>query len=252
LEFLVFALMTHTPAVAAPPGVLALVTAVEPQAAVVDLPQLDSDLAYTVLTMERLAKSVAALPEAEREPLVAAVADLATNCPYSRASFMLILTLERELERLDPSRLGVIDHGRFELLVRGVRAHVAILRSLQGDELPMPIVGDYLRGDYLSGPHHFVDGETFAAAADPILETQRVLNQVLDLVGAMPSGTASRVDRAWKVLAGVLVHAETSDRALRQWGRAFQELAPALGRAGAEERTGRLSRLLAQHLDSRC
>lgn len=200
------------------------------------------ELRASVTTWEALADRVAAQTDAERAPAVAAVTELATNCPYNRGTFMVLLTLDRELARLDPQALPEGERARFELLVRGVAAQVRVLRTLGGDELPDPIIGEYLAGDFVARPP-MPGGAAFAASLDPIGDTVAVLAQVPGLVQAMPGSTHDRVERAWATL-GATVDGDRWFGAVDLWSGAFSELSAPLSGGPAAATVGRLGLLL--------
>lgn len=214
--------------------------------AAVDLQRM-SDLGYAVQSMERLAVRAAALPAAERRAHAAAAADLATNSPYSRATFMLVLTVERELGSIDPSGLSADERARFALLARGVEAHADLLRSIGADELPAPIPGDHLFGSFLVRPKTLPDGLAFAASGDPIAETQRVFALVPEMT-AMPGWIDLQMREDQRVLSELVDGEETLPAALARWAEEVEALAPSLG----SDRVGRLSALLEAYSGRGC
>lgn len=188
-------------------------------------------LADHVVALEAAADRAEASPAAARRA-ASAVTELATNCPVHRATFVLLLALDRELAALDTRGLSASDRARFDLLVRGVRAQVRLLRSVGGDELPSPIVGDYLAGDYIYGLHFFRTGAELAASADPIADAEEILAQVPALASAMPGYAHDRVNAAWGVFR-LTVPEQVWSGALSRWGEELRSLAPSLGERGA-------------------
>ncbi len=208
------------------------------------------ELRASVTTWEALAERVAGQTDAERAPAMAAVTELATNCPYNRGTFMLLLTLDRELARLDPQALPEGERARFALVVRGVAAQVRVLRTLGGDELPDPIIGEYLAGDFVSRPP-MPGGAAFAASLDPIGDTLAVLSQVPGLVQDMPVSTHDRVERAWATL-GATVDDDRWFGAVEQWSGAFSGLSVPRSDGPAAAAVSRLGLLLSSHGGQGC
>lgn len=202
-------------------------------------------LADAVARMEALADRVPALPPEERREAARAAAVLATNCPYNRATFQLLLVLERELSALDDHGLDAGERERLALLLRGVRAQVEVAREVGADELPLPLVVDYLAGDYVSGPLVTTDGPSFAASRDPLGETEALVEQVPAWVERMPAPTHAAVEQAWTVL-GRTVPADDWFRAVSAWAGAFETLAPAFD-GPSSARALRLRALLRTH-----
>jgi hypothetical protein len=198
------------------------------------------------VALEQRVARVATLSDDELRAASAAVTDLSTNCAYHRATVLLVLTLDRELPLLDPSALDPQERAAFEQLVRGVAAQAALARALGADTLPAPMFGDYLSGDLLTGWRPFQDGAAFEASTDPVADTEALFAVVPHWVAAMPSGTMSRLDQDWEVLAPV-VDRYTWFHAVETGASSYQALLPGLARGATGERALRLGRLLETH-----
>ncbi|MEQ1570762.1 MAG: hypothetical protein ABMA64_34355 [Myxococcota bacterium] len=200
-----------------------------------------TELRATVSAMEALAARVSPSPD-----VVAAVIDLETNCAYNRATFVVVSTLDRELGELDVSALSADQRATFDALVRGVSAQASVARTLGALELPAPIPGDYLFGDYVHGAGVYQDGASFAASADPVGDAQALLVSVPGRVAAMPASTVQRVEADWRTVGRAVDDGQWFD-AIHTWAATYHALAPALGRGETGDRAARIERLLAQH-----
>lgn len=210
-----------------------------------------ADLGSAVAEMEALAARIDAAPAAARQRDAAATGELATNCPFNRATFMLVLTLDRQLPELDTRPLTPAERAQFDLVVRGVTAQARVAEGIGGAELPAPFPGDFLDGDFITGRRWFVDGAAFAVSADPIAETEAVLAQVPELVGAMPSATHARIGAAWRTL-GADVDQQLWFGALTEWEESYRALAPALAHGSTPDLAARLLHLVDSHGGTGC
>ncbi|MCB9779194.1 MAG: hypothetical protein H6742_11575 [Alphaproteobacteria bacterium] len=127
-------------------------------------------------------------PDQQRQARDAA-ASIISDCPYNRSMVQVPLVLQQVLARHDDPALSAVK--------AGVDAHVAVLRDLGVDALPLPAAGRNLDRPLV--------GLTTAAAlrdsADPIGETRVLVDQIEGLVAAYDADTVARITTAADTLA---------------------------------------------------
>ena len=213
--------------------------------------RVQEDLQYAVDTLNKFPRHIESLPAGEQQLLWAATRDLATNCPYSRAGFLLTLTLERELSALDGTALPDASQQQLALLLRGVQAQAHGLEAMRGDQLPLPLPSDFLSTVSID----LVTAEALAVSSDAIGLTLRALQDVPATLDEMTPATQSRIQDDWKVVdrytSAILVNALAALR----WNRDLQQLhsaAASLNDPALSEHLDRLLVLLDSYLSQNC
>ncbi|MFK7931603.1 MAG: hypothetical protein AB8H79_25710 [Myxococcota bacterium] len=205
-----------------------------------DVERMSTDVAFGTQTLDRLASHVESLPAADRAVLAGASRELAINCPYNRASFMVPLAVERELSLIDLSAVSLENRLAIVEFKEGVAAHARLLRAIGADALPLPHSPDYLA----QVPYELLDGPAFAHAPDAIERSERLVRLIPEMVAEIPPNTMDRLDAARALMEVQLGNQVIRSSVLRLWAETSAKLVPGVQHEASKAHLQRVAHLL--------
>lgn len=213
-----------------------------------EIAPLERDVSLATSTLDQIGAHVRSLPAEERDKVRSAARELATNCPYTRATYMVPLALEAELAALDVEAMSPATRTRIAQVQRGVTAHADVVRAIGAAELPMPTPNDFL-GTVL---FYVVDGKFLADDPLKVEHTRQALAIAPDIAALMSTDYGLRIDEAHAELEPHYGHRLVTLAASKAWKTALSEIDRESLPADDAARLDGIDRMLQGLLDSRC
>ncbi|MFT4626507.1 MAG: hypothetical protein ACI8PZ_005184 [Myxococcota bacterium] len=177
-----------------------------------------------------------------------AARELATQCPYNRATMQLPQVLDGVLART-AGAIPAIHREHAGVLAAGVSAHVALLTAIGAADLPTPLHSDYLSK---LPPAALVSGASLRADPDPIGRTRALLDVLPGLVEGYDPITVDRIDAATATMAAATRDQWPMKLHMLTWRDGIQDLALVAETEAARAELKAADDLLDTLLQQRC
>lgn len=193
-----------------------------------------ADVRGTTQSVEAVVQQLERLEPARKAEAAASLRFLSVNDPYTRAAMQLPFALQQVAAGIDADRLDGFVQRDWQMLQRGLNAHIAALEALDVDlARPAP-------GDVLYGAKGMSDLQALRSSKDPLVPTLQWIEQLPALaekaepIGELLDVHAARVEEAtgvtrpcprgpWSVLPG---QPWTLGMELGGWHDALRRLQP--------------------------
>lgn len=207
-----------------------------------------ADVSLAAAYTRDLVARVERLPHPQRTAARDALRALQDRCAYNRAAVQLALVLQQRLGAVRVVSLPEPIQDEWLALRDGVDAHVALFDALGGD-LARPEAGAYLADHLPPGLVH--DRESLRSSADPVGDTQRLLDEVPTQFDRWDADTRDAVSGAIDALYPYLGPWPPKVPA-KAWLRSLRTLAPQIPDAAVRAELAALVDALQSFQDQGC